>query len=51
MKRTLFIILTATLLIAGCSSDKPERIEVDTKPPRSPCACGPRVVPLMWEAA
>jgi len=50
LHRLAFIILAASIL-AACTSSKPERIETDQTLPVSPCACGPQVKPLLWDAA
>lgn len=49
LKRLLLLVLACAVL-AACS-DKPERIETDQTLPTSPCACGPQVKPLLWDAA
>jgi uncharacterized protein YcfL len=51
MIRTAAFLILALAVLAGCSSDKPKRIESDEKLPTSPCACGPQVRPLLWDAA
>ncbi len=48
--RILSLLLLACALSA-CASDKPERIKADEELPQSPCACGPQVRPLLWDAA
>lgn len=48
MKKRLGFCLLLAVLVTGCTGDKPERIEADEDLPTSPCACGPRVTPLLW---